>query len=342
MSRNRRSLRANRDRSSYLRLKYSPTGGLDDSVHGGLAQDRAEAVQGLRRRLVGAMNGDGGWAYHPAKTSRLEPTIWAQLALLSDGDTSAPLPERLSQEGGFLLGARGTDGLLKDQPDTPANFVANGLAALLFQHYPNLFARRHTRQILVTLLTRFGERLPASDVIAQDNSLRGWAWIDQTFSWVEPTAWCLLALKKARASAPPLVSAEAGSRISEAEALLFDRCSPSGGWNYGNPMVLGQVLPPYIPTTAVALLALQDRPDHPVVQRSLRFLKANRFVEPSGLALALTLICLRTYGIAVDDVEHRLVGAADSATSVFLNLRGVALALYALTGVDHGYEAVRM
>ena len=71
-------------------------------------------------------------------------------------------------------------------------------------------------------------------------------------------------------------------------------------------------------------------------------MKANRFVEPSGLALALTLICLRTYGIAVDDVEHRLVGAADSATSVFLNLRGVALALYALTGVDHGYEAVRM
>ena len=309
---------------------------------GSLTRDRAEAVQGLRQRLVGAANGDGGWAYHPAKTSRLEPTIWAGLALLWDRDVSPTLSGRLSRDGGFLLGARGTDGLLSDQPDTPANFVNNGLAALLFQQYPNLFARDHTRQILATLLTRFGERLPPSDLVAQDNSLRGWAWIDQTFSWVEPTAWCLLALKKARARTPPLVSTEAVSRISEAEALLFDRCSSAGRWNYGNPMVLGQVLPAYIPTTAVTLMALQDRPDHPVVQRSLRFLKANRFAEPSGLALALTLICLRTYGIAVDDVEQRLVGATTNATSVFLNLRGVALALYALTGVDHGYEAVRM
>ena len=316
--------------------------GAGDQALGVLASDRAEVVEGLRRRLVSAANASGGWAYQAAKASRLEPTIWALLALLSDGNSSATLTERLSRDRGFLLGARDADGLLAEQPVTPPNFVANGLAALLFQQYPAVFERRRTRQLLATLVTRSGEHLPTSDFLAQDNSLQGWAWIDGTSSWVEPTAWCLLALKRASASVPPLVSGEVVTRIVEAEALLVDRCSPAGGWNYGNPIVFGQVLQSYIPTTAVALLALQDRPDHPAVRRSLRFLQANRFAEPSGFALALTLMCLRIYGLAGDDIERLLVDAARGGTSVFLNLHGAALALYALTGADHGYEAVRI
>ena len=316
--------------------------GAGDQAPGGLVPDRTEVVGGLRRRLVGAANASGGWAYHAAKASRLEPTIWALMALLADGNSSAILAARLSRDRGFLFGARDADGLLAEQPDRPPNFVANGLAALLFQQYPDVFGRRRTHQLLATLAARSGERSPASHFIGQDNSLRGWAWIDRTSSWVEPTAWCLLALKKAGMGAPPLVSDEVGSRISEAEALLFNRCSPSGGWNYGNPIVFGQVLGSYIPTTAVALLALQDQPDHPAVQRSLRFLQANRLAEPSGFALALTLICFRTYGLMADDVERLLVGAVHGTTSPFLNLHGAALALYALAGVDHGYEAVRI
>lgn len=310
-----------------------------------LTSDRVEVVASLRRRVAGAENADGGWAYQRGKASRLEPTVWALLALLAEKKTSAELTERLTRDRGFRFGARDADGLHVDQPDAPPNFVANGQAALLFQHYPDLFELGQTRQLLATLVTRAGEQVAASDFFAQDNSLRGWPWIDRTFSWVEPTAWCLLALKKARVSSPALVAGDVGSRIAEAEALLFDRCSPSGGWNYGNPVVFGKVLPPYIPTTAVALLALQDRRDHPVVEQSLRFLQANWLEEPSGLALALTLICLRTYGLVVDDVERRLVAAADGATSVFLNLHTTALALYALTGVDrenHRYEAVRI
>jgi hypothetical protein len=32
----------------------------------------------------------------------------------------------------------------------------------------------------------------------QDHAHRGWPWIETTFSWAEPTNWCLLALKKLR------------------------------------------------------------------------------------------------------------------------------------------------
>ena len=35
----------------------------------------------------------------------------------------------------------------------------------------------------------------------QDGSLQAWSWVDGTFSWVEPTAWCLLLLKKWRLQA---------------------------------------------------------------------------------------------------------------------------------------------
>ena len=48
-------------------------------------------------------------------------------------------------------------------------------------------------------------------------------------------------------------------------AVLFDRVCHEGGWNYGNPEVYGQKLWPYVPTTAVALLAMQDHRNHSVV-----------------------------------------------------------------------------
>src|SRR5439155_4953858 len=78
----------------------------------------------------------------------------------------------------------------------------------------------------------------------QDNKLQGWPWMPDTFSWLEPTAWCLLALKKARA---------APARIAEAEKLIANRTCEPGGWNFGNASAVGQDLRPYVPTTALGL-----------------------------------------------------------------------------------------
>ena len=49
------------------------------------------------------------------------------------------------------------------------------------------------------LVAARGLALKSSPVQRQDNSLQGWSWIDDTFTWVEPTAWALLALKTCRA-----------------------------------------------------------------------------------------------------------------------------------------------
>ena len=80
--------------------------------------------------------------------------------------------------------------------------------------------------------------------------LVGWPWVANTFGWVEPTAWALLALALAGKSDHP--------RAVEGRRLLEDRCLPEGGWNYGNKIVFKNTLMPFWDTTALATLALGD------------------------------------------------------------------------------------
>ncbi|MCA1651208.1 MAG: hypothetical protein LC753_13335, partial [Acidobacteria bacterium] len=43
--------------------------------------ETSEPLDYLRRFLLAGRNTDGGWGYYPGKSSRLEPTCWALLAL---------------------------------------------------------------------------------------------------------------------------------------------------------------------------------------------------------------------------------------------------------------------
>ena len=74
--------------------------------------------------------------------------------------------------------------------------------------------------------------------LAIDFSLRGLPWLPEQASWVEPTALGILALGQAPASA------ESSARVSEAVQYLVDRRCHGGGWNFGNPVMLGAALPP--------------------------------------------------------------------------------------------------
>ena len=63
------------------------------------------------------------------------------------------------------------------------------------------------------------------------------------------------------------------ARLSTGAVLgMFDQ-----GWNFGNATMMAQDLQPYLPTTALALLALQDRRDLPAVSTSLAYLEAQYF-----------------------------------------------------------------
>ena len=72
--------------------------------------------------------------------------------------------------------------------------------------------------------------------------------------------------------------------------------------------MLGKDLPAYVPTTALALLALHDRPTEAAVARSVAFLHGRRLAETGALALALARIALGVYGAEAEDVNAAIAG----------------------------------
>ncbi|MES1256316.1 MAG: hypothetical protein ABUS56_11940 [Acidobacteriota bacterium] len=318
------------------------------------ALDRTALVLRLRQRLRAAANPDGGWPYYAGKASRIEPTAWVLLALTESSDAGPAARGQFIAPPLRLLETRQRgDGLLLDNPQAPPNFTANGVAACVLAHLSDdAQAASVLARLVGGLVAAKGVaiRTPLLDAIAamkrlgaprtapgQDNTLQAWPWIPDTFSWAEPTSWCLLALKKARG----LRTQAAEARVGEAEALLANRACASGGWNYGNASAFAQDLRPYVPTTAVALIALQDRAAQPAVVRSLAFLDRSKLAEPSGFALGLAAMALSIYDRDVTDVEDRLAADVERAERIG-NLQTLAVALYALSSSRHQWKAMRV
>jgi hypothetical protein len=286
---------------------------------GGLSSARdnySHTRSDLRSALLGARNKDGGWGYAPGRRSRIEPTCWAALAL---GHSEGIVPDTAT-----LRAWKRQDDWLVDVLGAPSNTAFNALAALTFLQEPS--AAPLAQPIVSRLIQTKGLRLSQSELVRQDSSIQAWPWVDGTASWVEPTAWCLVVLKKVRSQSH---SREASERIQVGERFLFDRVCHDGGWNYGNKEVYGTKLWPYVPTTALALLALQDHRDHSVVKQSLDQLQKDVASERSVVAVSLTIICLRAYGVATNTLEQAVV--ALSARADPGNVLGTAMMLYALT-----------
>jgi hypothetical protein len=218
-------------------------------------------------------NGDGGWPYYAGRKSRIEATCWAALG------TGVPVTETP------LASWMGPTGLLIESQDLAPNFAFNAMAALVAS--TDVKTTSLARTIVEALVARRGEVLPPSPVTRVNTSLVGWSWSAGTFSWVEPTAWCLLALKR---SGRGVVGAEA--RIASAVDLMRDRACRGGGWNFGSNEVLGTPLAPYVSTTAVGVLALQDQVDQPFVQEAVNYLERDALSEHSTTALALSALAL--------------------------------------------------
>jgi hypothetical protein len=277
------------------------------------------------RQLLSLRNPDGGWPYYAGKASRLEPTSWALLALKAAGEPVATDP---------LAQWPRRDGWLVDRSSDAVNVAFNALAAIVLVALgapPAVVA-----PLQAALVAARGQKIAPSTINRQDNSLQGWAWTDGTFSWVEPTAWGIVALKK---TSPRAEAARA--RIDEAERMLVDRVCRDGGWNHGNSNMLGVELPAYVSTSALGLIAMRDRRADEPIARSLRYLRAHRLRERSAMGLGLTRIALGLYGEPADDVATAI--EEEWTRSQFLgNLHVTALALYAQAGTGDGYGALRV
>ena len=289
-------------------------------------------IEDLRRRLLVLARPGGGWPYYAGRNSRIEPTAWGLLALGATGHDAPVLDAAFT----FLNGLGRQSGLLVDPGAPAANAAWNGLLVVALHSVRDPRAGEMAAALGPALTALYGIALRPDTTVRQDNTLQAWPWTDGTFSWVEPTAFCTLALKQARTAGNGTAA-----RVAEAERLLLDRACQPAGWNYGNGAVLAQDLRPYVPTTALALLALQDRGGEPVVRRSTDWLAANAASEPSAMALSLAAVCLTVLGPPADKALEALV-ASERRTGFLDNAHLMAMALFAFTLAEHGGRAFRV
>lgn len=290
--------------------------------------------------LLENQNPDGGWGALRGKRSNTESTSLAVTALKA-------LPEKAVESR-----KRGIDWLLRRQNKDhswPLNETAKdgswttALAiTALSDNAPNseraLAAARWLLEqegskpgiLAEIILWATGK----SKVNKLDNDLIGWSWVPNSFSWVEPTSYALIALKKLRAR---LAGTNVDERIRQGDAMIYDRMCSGGGWNYGNSKVLDYALWPYPDITAVALIAMQDHAREKANQDSLQILSKIASETDSGLALCWAAVCLNVYGQDNSDFQ-RQIEKRFTVTAFLGETKSLALAVIALGGMANPFR----
>ena len=233
--------------------------------------------------LISTQRADGGWSYFSHGDSAIEPTAAALAALMAHG-RGAALFDRGRQ---FIASLQDSSGAIIPQPSQtgqPTTLAAFAAAVIAFWRAEDPLPPA----VADYLLGYEPITAPRTSVIADDSSLRGFAWREHTYSWVEPTAYGLFLLDRLGRSPP---------RADEARRVLRDRHVPGGGWNYGNSVVFGQPLESAVMPTALALLALHDDGGSEPVLSGIQYLLKQATATPSPLSLAWLIVALRARAI---------------------------------------------
>jgi Squalene-hopene cyclase N-terminal domain len=290
-------------------------------------------IEGAIDLLLDAQNEDGGWGSVKDRRSNTESTSFVLMALKS---LRSKLFDRQMNAGLNWLVRHQKDDASWPLSDasTPSSWTTPlaALALLSFQDQ-----REHALRAAKWILTQEGKKpgwiaslLVRLSLIKKmtelDPYLSGWSWTAGAFSWVEPTSYSLMALKRLR---PSLVGTNCEERIRQGEMMIYDRMCENGGWNYGNSKVLGEALWPYPDVTAVALIALQDRAASEANRRSLLALQDTMRGAAFGINLGWGILCFKLYNEDVREWE-KILRANFQKTRFLGETKAVALAVLAL------------
>lgn len=230
-----------------------------------------------------------GWGYIPGSAPASEPVALAALALAGHGQSAKAAPafewlaERQAADGSVGISAA------ESAPHWPTSLAILAWCTAIAARGNQGNAWRDRAELAVSWLLRIeGTSMPQAPEIGHDTTLIGWPWVEETHSWLEPTAWALLALKATG-------NAE-HARARQAVRLLYDRILPTGGCNYGNTLVFGQPLRPHLAPSGLALLALAGEADpEGRIARTLTYVRGAVGLETTAVSLANGLLGLAAH-----------------------------------------------
>ncbi|MEN8122916.1 MAG: prenyltransferase/squalene oxidase repeat-containing protein [Bacteroidota bacterium] len=231
---------------------------------------------------------DNGFAIHKNGSYRPDATAWAVIALSNANinDVSINLArEKLKQ-------TQMSDGRVTLKIDQPRTWWPTPLAVMAW-HKEKKFRDNQNRAVDFMLDFSGRHWKKNNSITRHDPAIKGWPWIENTHSWVEPTSMAVIALEIAGKGNHP--------RVEEAKKMLLDRQLDFGGWNYGNTTVFGRQLRPMPESTGIALCALYKKVDKNAIKKSLEYLQ-NKIQElKTPFSLGWGLLGLGAWGIVPDD-----------------------------------------
>ncbi|HXK60073.1 MAG TPA: terpene cyclase/mutase family protein [Acidobacteriota bacterium] len=215
----------------------------------------------------------GGFPLQPSGQFDPASTAWAAIAL----SLVQQATDLRSQACRTLAQSQLSDGRVSVSAAHPETYWPTSVAVMAFNLTTGFegAARAGSRFLLQNsgLCWDKGE----DKTYGHDTSLPGWPWVAGTHSWVEPTALAVLALTSSGLQTHP--------RVKQAVSVILDRQIPTGGWNYGNTTVFGNMLPATPENTGLALAALSGLVAPAQVAKSIDFLRS----ELQGIRTPFTL-----------------------------------------------------
>ena len=258
----------------------------------------------------------GGWAALASSSQpAIEPTCYAALAL-----GSAPVGD-IERAQDFLLRTQNPNGSWPVVPgdDQEGGWVTSLAVIALRDLVPAIPARLQGFHWLLNCSGKESNWFWKWKFRTADRHVRfdpdkyGWPWFPDTVSWVVPTAFAILALNEIPCSCGGLERIPL--RVDCGIQMLFDRACSGGGWNAGNGMVYGCPMAPHVDDTAIALLALSDRGQHPVVQSAVQYLESVVPTLTAPWSVAWSILALAAHRRPIASLHDSLSALSDLSST---------------------------
>jgi hypothetical protein len=247
--------------------------------------------------IAGRSFKEGGFAQRENGRFRPDATAWSIIALCA-----GKIHGDLTENGCIRLAASQlADGRIPLAGDLENAYWPTALAVLAWKSaggFENEI-KRAAGFLLKTSGLHFMK--DKNSPYGHDTAIRGWSWIENTHSWIEPTSMAILALKAAGNGD--------NERVRGAVRMILDRKLYTGGWNYGNTTVFNRELSPTPEHTGQALCALSGFVHHSEVAKSINYLGKEISTLKTPVSLCWGIFGLGAWSVRIKDNRGRILNS---------------------------------